>query len=112
MVQGATGYLVLGALALVFAHGIARWRSVGVAVLAVAVAAALLTQLPGPFKQRADMISRELQGWDANEPQNTSIGLRLEYTAIYPAHHRGPSSHRGRHRRFPQASSKQCRARA
>lgn len=79
MVQGATGYLVLGALALLLAHGIAHWRGVGLAALAVAGAALLLAQLPGPFQERAAQISQELRDWDANRPQHSSIGLRLEY---------------------------------
>jgi O-antigen ligase len=79
MVQGATGYLVLGALALLLAHGIRRWRGVTVAVPGVAIAAILLMYLPGPFSERVNRIGQEYRGWEASQPQDTSIGLRLEF---------------------------------
>ena len=79
MVQGATGYLILGTLALLFAYGVRRWRGVGVAVPAVAAAAVALAFLPGPFNERVTKIQQEYRGWEANQPQATSIGLRLEF---------------------------------
>lgn len=79
MVQGATGYLVLGALALLFGHGIGRWRGFGIGLVAVAAVAALLTYVPGPFQERVGMIEREFHSWEATDPQHTSIGLRLEF---------------------------------
>jgi O-antigen ligase len=70
---------VLSALALLFAYGTRRWRGVGLAVIAVAAAALLLTYLPGPFNERVRMIHQEYRGWEAHHPQATSIGLRLEF---------------------------------
>ena len=79
MVQGATGYLILGALGLLFAYGIGRWRGFGIAALAVTSAALLLAYLPGPFQERVSTIDQEFRGWEAHRPQTTSIGLRLEF---------------------------------
>ena len=79
MVQGATGYVVLGALALLFGYGLGRWRGFAIGLVAVAAAAAMLTYVPGPFQERAGMIEREFRGWHATDAQSTSIGLRLEF---------------------------------
>jgi O-antigen ligase len=79
MVQGATGYLVLGALALLFGYGVGRWRGLGVSVIAVAAVAAMLTYVPGPFRERVGMVEREFRGWQATDAQSTSMGLRLEF---------------------------------
>lgn len=79
MVQGATGYLILGGLILLFGHGLGHWRGFGVASAAVTLAAIMLTSLPGPFKERVSLIGQELRGWEARQPQSTSIGLRLEF---------------------------------
>jgi O-antigen ligase len=35
--------------------------------------------LPGPFNERVSKIHQEYQGWEASQPQATSIGLRLEF---------------------------------
>ena len=79
MVPGATGYLVLIGLALLFGYGIGRWRGFGIALVAVAATAAMLTYVPGPFRERAGMVEREFRGWQATEAQSTSSGLRLEF---------------------------------
>lgn len=79
MVPGATGYLVLGGLALLFGYGVGRWRGFGFSLIAVAAAAAMLTSVPGPFRERVGMVERELRGWQASDPQSTSSGLRLEF---------------------------------
>ena len=79
MVQGATGYLVLGALALLFGYGTGRRRGLAVSMVVVAAAAAMLTYLPGPFHERVGMVEREFRGWQATDAQSTSMGLRLEF---------------------------------
>ena len=79
MVQGATGYVVLGALALLFGYGLGRWRGFAIGLVAVAAGAAMLAYVPGPFQERTGMIEREVRGWHATEAQSTSIGLRLEF---------------------------------
>jgi O-antigen ligase len=79
MVQGATGYVVLGGLALLFGYGLGRWRGFAIGLVAVAAAAAVLTYVPGPFQQRVGMVEREFRGWQAADAQSTSIGLRLEF---------------------------------
>ena len=79
MVQGATGYLILGGLVLLFGYGRGHWRGLGIASLAVALTAAALAWVPGPFKERIGRIDQELRGWEARQPQSTSIGLRLEF---------------------------------
>jgi O-antigen ligase len=79
MVQGATGYVVLGGLSLLFGYGLGRWRGFGIGLVAVAAAAAVLTYVPGPFQERVGMVEREFRGWQATAAQSTSIGLRLEF---------------------------------
>lgn len=79
MVDGATGYLILGALALLLAYGRLRWVGVSVASAAVVGAVAILLLIPGPFQQRIDAIGTEIQEWQPGARSDKSSGQRLEF---------------------------------
>ena len=79
MVQGATGYLVLGALALLLGWQYLGWRGIAGAMLAVTVVLATILSIPNPFQQRVITVQRELQNWNPGEIAETSTGLRLEF---------------------------------
>ena len=79
MVEGATGYLILGALTLLLGYDSLRWRGVGAAAAALAAALAVLLAVPGPFQQRVGSISAEIQQWQPSARSDTSSGQRLEF---------------------------------
>jgi O-antigen ligase len=79
MVEGATGYVLLVALALLLGWQYARWRGVGFMLLAAAAAIAALSAIPGPFQTRARQIASELKLESAERPASTSTGFRLEF---------------------------------
>ena len=80
VVQGATGYLVLGMLALYFGYALKGW---GGLLLATAVGTALATALvlvPGPFQQRLALIRTEISQWQPGTPNlYSSVATRLEF---------------------------------
>ena len=80
LVQGATGYLVMGLLALYMGHVWAGWRGTAAAAATVLLLFAALTVVPGPFQQRMLQMSREAANL-ATPPASpgTSLGLRHEY---------------------------------
>lgn len=79
MVQGATGYLVLGALTLLLGWQYLGWRGIAGAMLAVTVLLATILSVPNPFQERVITVQRELQNWNPGEIAETSTGLRLEF---------------------------------
>jgi O-antigen ligase len=79
MVQGATGYLILGGLILLVGFDRDGWRGLGIATAGIVALVVTLTIVPGPFQQRLDAITQEAQEWTASDPAQTSAGLRLEF---------------------------------
>lgn len=79
MVEGATGYVLLFALALLLGWQHSRWRGVGFTLIATAAAFAVLSAVPGPFQTRARQIVSELQLENAERPASTSTGFRMEF---------------------------------
>ncbi len=79
MVKGATGYLILGALALLFGYGCLRARGVGLAAGGLAAVVAILLIVPGPFQQRITGIGAEIGRWQPGARSETSAGQRLEF---------------------------------
>jgi O-antigen ligase len=80
LVQGATGYLVMGLLALYMGHVWAGWRGTVAAAAGVSLLFVVLTVVPGPFQQRMLQMSREASNLaTAPATPGTSLGLRLEY---------------------------------
>ena len=82
MVEGRTGYLVLGVLALYLgiAHG--RWRGGLVAAAAIAATLGAAQLANAPMFGRVTLIETELQEWDAGRAGETSTGLRMNYYKI------------------------------
>jgi O-antigen ligase len=80
MVQGATGYVILAALALWLAFESAQWRGFAVAAAVTGVAFVALTALPGSFHTRVEAAWSELQTPHAATPDHpSSVGSRLEF---------------------------------
>jgi O-antigen ligase len=79
MVKGATGYIVLIGLSLLFG-----WQKFGIRGIAIATASllclvTLLSLVPGPFQTRVQSITQELHSEHADRPATTSTGYRLEF---------------------------------
>ena len=80
LVQGATGYLVLGALVLYLGYGLRGWMGFGWAAGAAAGAITLLSLLPGPFQGRVAQVQSEIARWQPGVPNaSSSVGTRLEF---------------------------------
>lgn len=79
MVQGATGYLVLGVLGLLFIGGRFGWRGLAVATVALAVSVVALVNVPSKFQSRVTAIQQEIKQWRAEDAASTSAGQRLEF---------------------------------
>lgn len=79
VVEGATGYVLLAALSLLFGWQRGGWRGTGIALLAVMLAIATLSAFPGPFQSRINQIVSEAQQEKAGHSASTSTGYRLEF---------------------------------
>jgi O-antigen ligase len=79
MVEGATGYVLLITLALLFGWQRARVRGIAAAIAAALVAVAVLSAIPGPFQTRVKEIFFELKQESADRPATTSTGFRMEF---------------------------------
>lgn len=80
VIQGATGYLVLGMLALYFGYAWRGWRGLVAATGVAAVLTIALVLVPGPFQQRVAQIRSEISEWQPGIPDVfSSVGTRLEF---------------------------------
>ena len=79
MVEGATGYLVLIALVLLFGWQRARFRGIAIAVGSAVCVVIVLSLVPGPFQLRVKNIIQELRHERVDRPASTSTGYRLEF---------------------------------
>jgi O-antigen ligase len=80
MVEGVTGQLVLGALALSLAISRLPARMRLAALVSAPVIAAALLVIPGPISTRADLFKQEIAQWQPGVGQrHSSSGLRLEF---------------------------------
>jgi len=80
VVPGATGYLVLGTLALYLGFVWKGWRGIAAAAAAAAIAGSLLMTLPGPFSERVHLIRAEIAQWRPGVPNAlSSTGTRIEF---------------------------------
>jgi O-antigen ligase len=80
VIQGATGYLLFGALALYLGHGWGGWKGIGAAAGAAAAVFLVLVLIPGPFQHRITQIQTQLAEWQSGRPAvDSSIGLRLDF---------------------------------
>lgn len=79
MVEGATGYILLITLALLFGWQRARFRGIAAAIAAALMVVAALSVVPGPFQTRVKEIFFELKQESADRPASTSTGYRMEF---------------------------------
>ena len=79
MVEGATGYIQLIALVLLFGWQRARMRGIGIAIAGSLITIALLGTIPGPFQNRVKEIFFDLKQADAHRPASSSAGYRMEF---------------------------------
>ena len=83
VVQGATGYLILGTLALYLGFLGKGWRGIAWTAVAVVIAFAALMSVPGAFQERVLRIEREISEWQPGAPDvSSSTGLRLEFYRV------------------------------
>ena len=81
LVQGATGYVTLAVLGLLWGiMRLGRGGAIRMALIGAGIAMALVL-IPSPFQQRIALISLEVQLWRSGSPaaEATSSGQRLEY---------------------------------
>ena len=80
MVPGATGYLVLGLLALYLGYVWRGWRGLGCMAGAGVAAVLVLASIPGPFQQKIKQTQREIAEWKPGRADlQSSIGARLDF---------------------------------
>ena len=79
MIDGVTGYLVLGALTLLLGWQHARFKGIGITVASAALALGVLMVVPSAFQTRTQQVIGELQREDATRPATTSAGFRMEF---------------------------------
>jgi len=79
MVQGRTGYVILGALSLYAGYCWKGWRGLGATLLAASVFGGVVAATPNPARDRLLLMIEEAQSWKPGEPVRTSIGYRLAF---------------------------------
>jgi O-antigen ligase len=79
MVKGATGYIVLIGLSLLFGWQKSGFRGFAIAMGSLLCVVTLLSLIPGPFQTRVQLIMQELHSEHADRPASTSTGYRLEF---------------------------------
>ncbi len=81
VVKGATGYVILAALFLLWGGERISRRNALRAILLMAGIATALILIPGPFQDRVFLTHTEIQNWHPDSPAtvSTSAGLRLEF---------------------------------
>jgi len=86
VVPGATGYLVLGTLALYLGFVWKGWRGIAPAAGVAAAAVAVLMTVPGPFQERVHRIRSEIAQWQPGVADGgSSTGTRLELYRVSAA---------------------------
>lgn len=79
MINGVTGYLVLGALTLLLGWQYARFKGIGITLASAIIALGLLMVVPSAFQTRTQQVVEELKREDATKPASTSAGFRIEF---------------------------------
>jgi len=79
MVQGRTGYVILGALALYGGYCWKGWRGLGTALATAAALGVVLAAIPNPARDRVVLMIEEAQAWQPGQPSTTSTGYRLAF---------------------------------
>ncbi|MDP3715791.1 MAG: O-antigen ligase family protein, partial [Burkholderiales bacterium] len=80
MVEGATGYVVLGLLALLLILIRLPARIAMAAMVALFAISAILVTVPGPLSQRVASLAGEVRNWSPDTAaRHSSAGFRLEF---------------------------------
>jgi O-antigen ligase len=80
MVEGATGYVVLGLLSLLLIFTRLPARISAAALLALCAVSAVLVTAPGPLSKRVAALSGEVRNWSPETAaHDSSAGYRLEF---------------------------------
>lgn len=79
MVDGATGYLLLVVLSLLFGWQRGKARGVAITVVSAIMVVTALSLIPGTFQARGQQIMGEMQQERADRPASTSTGYRMEF---------------------------------
>lgn len=79
MVDGATGYLLLIGLALLFGWQQGKFKGMAVTVVSALTVVTALSLIPGPFQTRVKEIISDLKKENAEHPASTSAGYRMEF---------------------------------
>ena len=79
VVEGATGYLALIMLWVLFGWQRAGFRGMAMAVACIVGMVALLSIIPGPFQTRVQQITQEMRQESVDRPASTSTGYRMEF---------------------------------
>ncbi|MBX3650331.1 MAG: O-antigen ligase family protein [Burkholderiales bacterium] len=80
MVEGATGYVVLGLLVLLLILNKLPKRISIMALVILCALSATLVIVPGPLSQRVIVLTHEIRNWSPETPtRNSSAGFRLEF---------------------------------
>ena len=79
MVQGRTGYLILGALLLYFFASAWRWKGVVIALVLGLVLSAAAYYGSATFRTRIQTAAQEYSAWQPGKRSETSVGERLDW---------------------------------
>lgn len=80
MVEGATGYVVLGLLTLLLILSRLPVRTAMAAMTALCAISAILVAIPGPLSQRVASLAGEIRDWNPDTAAyRSSAGYRLEF---------------------------------
>jgi O-antigen ligase len=79
VVEGATGYLALIMLWILFGWQRAGFRGMALAIACIVGMVALLSVIPGPFQSRVQQITQEMHQERVDRPASTSTGYRMEF---------------------------------
>lgn len=80
MVEGATGYVVLGLLAVLLILSRVRLHVAMACMVGLLVISAVLATVPGPLSARVATLAGELRNWSPDTAaRHSSAGLRLEF---------------------------------
>lgn len=79
VVEGATGYLVLILLWVLFGWQRAGYRGMAIAIACIVGMVVLFSAIPGPFQSRIQQITLEMRQESSDRPASTSTGYRMEF---------------------------------
>lgn len=79
MVQGRTGYVVLGALMVYYFYDWLGWKGIAAGITAIALLTGAAFFTSTAFHQRLSLGLSEFSQWHPGRASETSIGLRLEW---------------------------------